>query len=196
MRSRLITSRNTWEPAVSPWNKRWNASCGNTSKSARSRDRGHRRRGAVDEALVPERLPRARESGADSAAAAVDDLLDGAVDRQVAGGRDRAFVNQRPPGGTPCVATGGQEAPQRERVKGAEGGEPTHVSAVRRPAELEVGERGGRIEEGASGGVLGERVCDGFLAERRRERSDLHAHASTYHGRDAAFDRERRRMAP
>ena len=60
-----------------------------------ARGRGHRGRAAVDQALVPERQPGTRESDADAAAAADDDLLDGAVDRQVAGGRGRSLGDQR-----------------------------------------------------------------------------------------------------
>ncbi len=87
-RSRWITSRNTCEPAVSPLKSRSNG-CLRQHQQQRplARGRGHRRRAAVDQALVPERLPGPGQADADAAAAADDHLLDGAVHRQVAGGR-------------------------------------------------------------------------------------------------------------
>ena len=107
-----------------------------------ARRRGHGRRAAVDQALVAERLPGAGEPDPDPAAAADDDLLDGAVDRQVARRRDLALGDQRAPGRAAGEPPGGQDPPERERVERAERRQPAHVAAVGRPAELELG--GGR----------------------------------------------------
>src|SRR5438067_5033932 len=62
-----------------------------------TRDRGDRRWATVDEALVAERLPRPRQSDADTPVAANQHLLDCAVDREVAGRRRLAFAEQRTP---------------------------------------------------------------------------------------------------
>ena len=116
-----MTSRNTCEPRVSPLKRRSNASCGSTSSERPlARGGGHRRRPAVDQALVAERLPGPGEPDPDAAAAADDDLLDRAVDRQVAGRRADALGDERAAGRAAREAAGGQEAPQRERVERAE----------------------------------------------------------------------------
>ena len=95
MRSRWMTSRNTCDSEPSPLKSRSKAACGSTSRrSARGWSRSPGRT-AVDQALVPERQAGTCQSCADAAAAADDDLLDGAVDRQVARGRGGSFRSQR-----------------------------------------------------------------------------------------------------
>src|SRR5207248_609035 len=75
-------------------------------------DRGHRRRTAVDETLVAERLPRASQADEDASVAANEDLLDGTVDRQVAGRRGRPLGDEDAPGRAPGVPPRGEEAPE------------------------------------------------------------------------------------
>src|SRR5687768_16164904 len=83
-------------------------------------------------------MPRAGEADANPPVTADDHLLDRAVHRQVADVRWLPFGHERAPLRTLGEPAGGEETPKRERVEGMEGGKPPDVTAIGRPAELQV----------------------------------------------------------
>ncbi len=180
-----MTSRNTSDSSLSPSKQPpERVPLDDEQERPLASDRRRRHRLAVDQPLVAERPSRPRQADADAAVAADEHAVDRAVDDEIERRRRVARPLERLAALAARVASRGEQSPQREGVEGAKRGHPPDVPAVRGAAGLELC--------GRRGGVVAVARCR--RAERVGEIGEMAAQARGGDRREAALDRERRRV--